>query len=186
MLSTYRNNDFHNNSLVNLSRIILISEPTNHNHAARKSYVDNTIYESTLVRNSRSNDFDNISLRNISEINLLSEPSDDNHVTTKSYTDSLSAIDRNRCDLSRVFNDQRKEFDNSKSTNSDSSTVIKNPFPDEKVSKTKYVDDQLDKKTVLRFNQILPNYLKVSVGSTDYNFTKHDRKQSYYATFLKF
>ena len=147
--------------------------------------MDSTIYESTLIRNSRSNDFDNISLCNISEINLISEPTDDNHVTAKSYTDFLSAIGRKRFDLSGVFTDQRKEFDNTKSTNLDSSTVNGKTLQDEKVSNRDYVDDQLDKNTVLGFNQILANYLKVSIRSTVYNFTKHDRKQSYYATNYK-
>ena len=38
----------------------------------------------------------------------------------------------------------------------------------------KYIDDELDKNTVLRFNQTLQNYLKISVGNDTYNLTKYD------------
>ena len=41
----------------------------------------------------------------------------------------------------------------------------------------KYIDDELDKNTVLRFNQTLQNYLKVSVGNDIYNLTKYDKIQ---------
>ena len=41
----------------------------------------------------------------------------------------------------------------------------------------KYIDDDSDKNTVLRFNQTLQNYLKVSVGNDTYNLTKYDKIQ---------
>ena len=41
----------------------------------------------------------------------------------------------------------------------------------------KYIDDELDKNTVLRFNQLLQNYLKVSVGNDTYNLIKYDKIQ---------
>ena len=39
----------------------------------------------------------------------------------------------------------------------------------------KYIDDELDKNTIVRFNQTLQNYLKVSVGNDTYNLTKYDK-----------
>ena len=41
----------------------------------------------------------------------------------------------------------------------------------------KYIDNELDKNTVLRFNQTLETYLKVSVGNDTYNLTKHNKIQ---------
>ena len=41
----------------------------------------------------------------------------------------------------------------------------------------KYVDDELDKNTILRFIQKPQNYLKMFVGSNVYNIRKCDRKQ---------
>ena len=44
-----------------------------------------------------------------------------------SYVNNLHEINRNRRDLSSVFNDQDNEFDNNKLTNLDSVTVNRNP-----------------------------------------------------------
>ena len=107
---------------------------------------------------------------------LNSEPTNNNAVT-KAYDDSLSDDDRNRRDISTVFNDQDNEFDNNKLTKLDSVTVIRNPLIDIELSNEKYVDDEVDKSTILRFNQTLQNYLEVSVGNNIFNLTKYDRKQ---------
>ena len=54
------------------------------------------------------------------------------------------------------------------------------------MSNKKYIDDQLDKNTVLRFNQTLQNYLKVSVGNTTYNLTKYNKIQLTDTTIIKY
>ena len=56
-------------------------------------------------------------------------------------------------------------------------TINNNPSDDNHVSDKKYVDDELDKDTNLRFNQTLENYLKVSVGNDTYNLTKYKKIQ---------
>ena len=60
-------------------------------------------------------------------------------------------------------------------TNFDIVIVNRNPNSDNELSNKKYVDDQLEKNTIVRFNQTLQNYLKVSVGSDTYNLTKYDK-----------
>ena len=82
-----------------------------------------------------------------------------------SFIDGLHEINRNRRDLSSVFNDQDNEFDNNKLTNSDSVTVSRNPTSDNELANKNHIDDELDKNTVLRYFQTLQNYLKVSVGN---------------------
>ena len=77
---------------------------------------------------------------------------------SKSYVDSLHESSRIRRDLSLVFNDQDNEFDNNKIPNLDSVTVKRNPSADDELSNKKYTDDQLDKNTIVRFNQTLQNY----------------------------
>ena len=94
-----------------------------------------------------------------------------------SYVNELHEINRNKRDLSSVFNDQDNEFDNNKLTNLDSVTVNRNPNLDNELANKKYIDDELDKNTVLRFNQTLQNYLEVSVGNDIYNITKYDKIQ---------
>ena len=103
-----------------------------------------------------------------------------------SYIDELHEINRNRRDLSSVFNDQDNEFDNNKLTNLDSVTVSRNPTSDNELANKKYIDDELDKNTVHRFIQTLENYLKVSVGNDKYNLTKYDRIQFTDTTKIKY
>ena len=49
----------------------------------------------------------------------------------------------------------------------------------------KYIDDELDKKTNVRFNQTLQNYLKVSVGNDTYNLSKYNKIQLIDTTLIK-
>ena len=76
-----------------------------------------------------------------------------------------------------MFNDQDNEFDNIKLTNLDSITVNSNPNLDNELSNKKYVDDSIAEGTIVRFNQTLENYLKVSVGNDIYNLTKYNKIQ---------
>ena len=56
-------------------------------------------------------------------------------------------------------------------------TVNRCPASDIEISRKKYIDNELDKKNVLRFNQTLENYLKVCVGNDVYKLTKYDTLQ---------
>ena len=51
----------------------------------------------------------------------------------------------------------------------------RNPSSDKELVNKKYIDDELDKNTIVRFNQTLESYLKVSIGNNTYNLTKHDK-----------
>ena len=105
---------------------------------------------------------------------------------TKSYVDSLHEINRNRRDLSSVFNDQDNGIHNKKLTHLDSVTVNRNPTSDNELSTKKFIDDELNKNTILRFNQTLESYLKVSVGNDPYNLIKYDKIQITDTTEIKF
>ena len=50
----------------------------------------------------------------------------------------------------------------------------------------KYVDDSTEEGTILRFNQTLQNYRKVSVGNDVYNLTKYDKIQITDTTIIKY
>ena len=115
----------------------------------------------------------------------LTSPKTIIELPTKSYVVSLHESSRNRRYLSSVFNYQDNEYDNNKLTNLDSVTVNKNPSSDNDLSTKKYIDDELDKNTILRFNQTLENYLKVSVGNDACNLTKFDRIQITDKTIIK-
>ena len=71
-------------------------------------------------------------------------------------------------------------------TNLGSITVNRNPTSDNEVANKKYIDDELDKNTIIRFNQTPPNYLKVSIGNDTFNLTKFDKIQITDTTEIKY
>ena len=73
-----------------------------------------------------------------------------------------------------------------KKPNLDSVTVNKNPTSDNELSNKKYVDDEINKNTILRFNQTLQNYLKVSVGNDTFNLTKYNKIQITDTTVMRY
>ena len=54
-------------------------------------------------------------------------------------------------------------------------TINNNPTDDNHISNKKNIGEELDENTIVRFNQTLQNYLKVSVGNDIYNLTKFDK-----------
>ena len=133
------------------------------------------------MRNLKQDKQDSIILKS-----TLTSPKTIIEIPTKSYVDSLHENGRNRRDLSTVFNDQDNEFDNIKLTNIDSITVNRNPYLDKELSNKKYVDDSIGEATLIRFNQTLQNYLKVSVGNDVYSLTKFDKIQITDTTGIKY
>ena len=156
-------------------------------HLTAKLYVDNSIDEPSLVRNNRDNDFGNYSLTNINSITLNKQAENDNEVITKAYVDQFhQENERSRRDVGLDFynesndlvkNNQDNDLKDNKLKNLDSISVNRKPSSDNELASKKYIDDELDKNTVLRFNQTLQNYLKVSVGNDTYNLTKYDKIQ---------
>ena len=149
-------------------------------------YVDSTINELSLLRldpeeKLNLDNQDSIILNSFSTL-----PKTIIELPTKSYVDSLHQSSRNRRDLSSVFNDQETRFDNNKLTNLDSITVNRDPNLDNELSRKKYVEDSIGEGTIVRFNQTLQNYLKVSVGNDTYNLTKYDRIQITDTTIIKY
>ena len=71
-------------------------------------------------------------------------------------------------------------------TNINSITIKNNPIDDNHVSNKKYIDDELDKNTIVRFNQTLENYLKLSVGNDIYNLTKYNKIHLTDTTIIKY
>ena len=172
--------------LKNQYRIKNLPDPISIGEAASKNYVDNSINEVSLVRNNRDNDFNNNNLTNINSITLNKQAENDNEVITKTYVDQFhQENERSRRDLGLGFynesttlvkNNQDNDLNDNKLINLDSITINRNPTLDNEVSNKKYIDDELDKITIVRFNQTLSNYLKVSVGSDIYNLTKYEKK----------
>ena len=108
----------------------------------------------------------------------------DDELITKAYVDQFHQDnERSRRGLGTDFyneskdlvnNNQDNNLNDEKLTNLNSITVNRNPSLDCELGNKKCVDDKLDKNTILRFNQTLEKYLKVSVGKDTYNLTIHD------------
>ena len=85
-----------------------------------------------------------------------------------------------------VKNNQDNDFNDNKLTNIEYITVNRNPGSDKELSNKKYIDDELNKNTILRFKQKLENYLKISVGNNTYNLTNYDKIQITDTTTIKY
>ena len=85
-----------------------------------------------------------------------------------------------------VRNNQDNDLKDNKLTNINSITINNSPTDDNHVSNKKYVDNEPDINTIVRFNQTLQNYLKVSVGSDTYNLTKYNKIQLTGKTIIKY
>ena len=154
-------------------------------HLTPKLYVDTEIDQSSFVRNNQDNDLNNNNLTNINSITLNAQAVNDNQVITKAYVDQFhQENERSRRDVGLDFYDesndlvksnQDSDLNDKKLTNLDSITINRNPTSDNEITNKKHVDDELDKNTILRFNQTLQNYLKISVGNDTYNLTKYNK-----------
>ena len=183
-------------NLKNQYRIKNLLDPINMREAASENYVDNSIDEVSLVRNNKDNDFNNYNLTNINSITLNKQAENDNEVITKAYVDQFhQENERSRRDLGLDFynesnnlvkNNQDNNFNDNKLTNLDSITVNRNPSVDNELANKKYVDDSIREGTIVRFNQTLQNYLKVSVGNDTYNLTKYNKIQLTDTTIIKY
>ena len=160
-----------------------------------KLTVDNSIDEVSLVRNNQDNDFNNNNPIKIKNITLNTQAVNDNQVITKAYVDQFhQENERSRRFLGIDFyeestellkNNQDNDLNDKKLLNINSVTVNNNPTDDNQVSNKKYFDDELNKTTIVRFNQTLEKYLKVYVGNNRVNLTKYDKIQLTDTTIIK-
>ena len=178
--------DLNDRNITN-ARIIQVNQlPQIDSHLTAKLYVDNSINESSLVRNNKDNDFGNYNLTNINSITLNKEAENDNQVITKAYVDQFHQKNElSRRDLCIDFynessdlvkNNQENDFNDNKLTNIISITINNNPTDDNHVSNKKYVDDQLDKDTIVRLNDDSNDkYLKVNINNTTFNLQIYNK-----------
>ena len=188
--------DLNDRNITNARFIKVNQLPQIDSHLTAKLYVDNSIDEVSLVRNNKDNDFNNNNLSNINSITLNKQAENDNEVITKAYVDQFhQENERSRRDLGIDFydessdlvkNNQDNDFNDNKLINLDSITINRNPTLDNEVSNKKYVEDSIGTGTLLRFNQTLQNYLKVSVGSDIYKLNKYNKIQLTDTTIIKY
>ena len=166
-------------------------------HLTAKLYVDNAIDETSLVRNNQDNDFNKNKLININSITLNTQAVNDNEVITKAYVDQFHhENERSRRDLGIDFfnesddivkNNQDNDFNDNKLTNINSITITNKPSDNNHVSNKKYIDDQLDKSTLVRLNDNSNDkYLKVNINNLTYNVQIYNKKLLPDTTIIKY
>ena len=106
-----------------------------------KNYVDNKFNDPSIIKNTDQVDFNAKNLDKVGWVKVNDMPEALNDLVPKlyvqnairgilEYVDNLHEINRNRRDLSSVFNDQDNKFDNRKLTNLHSVTINRNPISD--------------------------------------------------------
>ena len=112
----------------------------------------------------------------------------DNEVITKSYVDQFrQKNERSRRAVGLDFynessdlveNNQDNDLNDRKLTSLDSITINKNPSLDNELLNKKYIDDELDKSTIVRLNDDSNDrYLQVHINITAYNLQIYNKTQ---------
>ena len=179
--------DLNDRNITNARFIQVNQLPQIDSHLTAKLYVDNAIDQSSLLRLDPDETLDLDNQDSIVLNSTLTEPKTIIEIPTKAYIDSLhEENERSRRNLGIDFydesndlvkNNQDNNLNDNKLTNINSITINNDPFDDNRVSNKKYIDDELDKNTIVRFNQTLQNYLKVLVGNDTYNLTNYNKIQ---------
>ena len=188
--------DLNDRNITNARFIQVNQLPQKDSPLTAKLYVDNQIDQSSLWRVDPNETLDSDNQDSILLNSTLTSPMKIIEIPTKACIDDLhDENERSRRDLGIDFYDessdvvnknQDNDLNDNKLTNLDSITINRNPSTHNEVSNKKYIDDELDKNTTLRFNQTLQIYLKVSVGDDIYNLTKYGKKQITDTTIIKY
>ena len=170
--------------LKNQYRIKNLPDPINIQHACTKNYADNLFNDPSIVKNNTHIDLNDRNITNCRFLSVNQLPQIDSHLTAKLYVDN--SIDES----SIVRNNKDNDFNNYNLTNINSITLNTQAVNDDEVITKAYVDQfhqesersrrdlgidfYNESSTILRFNQTLQNYLKISVGNDIYNLTKYN------------
>ena len=161
-----------------------------------KNYVDNKFNDSSIIKNVDNVDFTDKDIDNVGWIKVNKWPRDGEHLTPKLYVDN--AI--HESSLLRLHRDEKLKLDEQDSILLDSilippNTIIELPTKsyvdslhgeNERSRRDLGLDFYDESSTLVRFNQTLQNYLKVSVGNDTYNLTKYNKISITDITEIKF
>ena len=162
-----------NDKNITNARFIQVNQlPQIDSHLTAKLYVDNAIskvisYVNELHEINRNKLVNSVEVITIADVDQFHQE--------KERTRRDLGIDFYNESNDLVKNNQDNNLNDNKLTNIDSIQVNRNPSLDNELANKKYIDDSIGEGTLLRFNQTLSNYLKISVGDTIYNLTKYDK-----------
>ena len=150
-----------------------------------KNYVDSQFNDPSIIKNTDNVDFNDKDIDNVGWVKVNKWPKDAEHLTPKIYVDNTI----HESSLLRLHRDEKLNLDEQDSILLDS--VLIPPDAIIEIHTKSYVDslhegnersrrdlglDFYDESsTLVRFNQTLQIYLKVSVGNDTYNLTKYNK-----------
>ena len=180
--------DLNDRNITNARFVQVNQLPQIDSYLTAKLYVDNSTDEPSLIRNNQDNDFGNYNLTIINSITLNTQAVKDNQVITKAYVDQFrQENEQSRRDLGIDFydessdlvkNNQDNDLNDNKLTNINSITINNNPTDNNHVNNKKYIDDELDKNTIVRLNDDSNDrYLQVHTNNTAYNLQIYNKTQ---------
>ena len=157
--------DLNDRNITNARFIQVNQLPQIDSHLTAKLYVDTEIDQPSLLRLDPNETLDLDNQDSIILNSTLTEPKTIIEIPTKAYIDSLhEENERSRRDLGINFYDESSDLVKNKQSNDFNDNIILNvtsiqinndPSNDNHVSNKKYIDDELDKNTIIRFNQTL-------------------------------
>ena len=157
--------------LKNQYRIKNLPDPISIREATSKNYVDNLINDPAIIRNDAHIDLNDRNITNARFIQVNQLPQIDSHLTAKLYVDnSIDESSLLRLDPDEKLNLNEQDSIILNSTLTEPKTVI--VIPTKSYIDSLHEENERNRRdfydesnTLLKFNQTLQNYLKVSVGN---------------------
>ena len=138
--------------------------PAVNEHFAAEYYVDraifNSLHESSMLKKDLKEELKPDKQDSKILISFLTSPKTIIEIPVKAFVHSLSGNNRNRRDITTVFDDQDNDFDNNKLTNLAFVTINRAPIVDNDLATENYVDDSIRDGKILKFNKRLENISK--------------------------
>ena len=181
-------------------RIKNLPDPISIREPAPKHYVDNLFNDPSIIKTSAHIDLNDRNITNCRFLSVNQLPQIDSHLTAKLYVDNTISDGVNESTLLRLDPDEKLKLDEQNSILLISSltsprTIIELPTKsyvdslhgeNERSRRDLRLDFYDESSTLVRFNQTLQNYLKVSVGNDTYNLTKYNKISITDITEIKF
>ena len=156
-----------------------------------KNYVDSKFNDPSIIKNTDHVDFNDKILDNVHSIKVNYYPTLNEQLTPKFYVDNF--VLNNVAEESLLRLDPKSDIHHGKLDSIFVNSPITSPRTIIELPTKSYVDSLHEgnersrrdlglnfydeSSTLVRFNQTLQNYLKVSVGNDTYNLTKYDKIQ---------
>ena len=178
----------------------ILTSPKTKLEIPTKNYVDNKFNDSSIIKKTDHVDFNDKILDNVHSIKINSFPTLEEHLTPKIYVDNAISYSVDDASLLRLDPDEKLKLDEPdsillNSTLTSPKTIIELPTKsyvdslhgeNERSRRDLGIDFYDESSTLVRFNQTLQNYLKVSVGNDAYNLTKYNKISITDITEIKF